>query len=289
MKKVLCIVGPTGSGKTALSIRLAKAFGMEVINGDSVQVYKRLDIGSARIKEDEKEGIAHYLFDMVDPRDKYSVYEFQQDVRKKIDDIKRPMIVGGTGLYIKAALYDYEFEEVGRSKDFESTYEHVDTADIYLELKVLDPNIAIDPQNRRRVIRALEQAKLGYLRSDKKRKDDMLYDALILYLDIDRDLLEERLYKRLDTQLEEGFIEEVQSLLDDGIEVNAIGYKELASYLKGAYDLDEAKYHIVKNSRRLAKKQKTWFKNQMQPVMLDALSDTLYEDAYKIVEKFLKE
>ncbi len=289
MKKVLVIVGPTASGKTSLSIELAKAFGAEIINGDSVQVYKRLDIGSARIKEEEKEGIPHHLFDMVEPQDKYSVYDFQQDVRHKIAEINLPMIVGGTGLYIKAALYNYEFQEIGRNSAFESVYADVSTENIYHELTVLDPNNSVDAKNRRRVLRALEQAKLGHPRSSKNHKDELLYDALIIYLDIDRTILEERLYKRLDIQIQEGFIDEVKSLLDDGIEINAIGYRELVAYLKNEYSLDDAKHEIVKKSRQLAKKQKTWFKNQMHPVVLDALSDTLYDDAYKAIKDFLKE
>lgn len=289
MKKVCVIVGPTASGKTKLSIELAKAYDMEIINGDSVQVYKRLDIGSAKIKEDEKEGISHVLIDYIDPIHQYSVYDFQQDVRLAIEKIDHPLIVGGTGLYIKAALYDYEFEEMGRDDSFEQIYQNVSTEMIYQELMKLDKDIKIDSKNRRRVLRALEQAKLGYLRSEKDKKDKLLYDALIIYLDLDRVTLEERLIKRLDHMIEEGFIEEVASLLEDGINKNVIGYRELAQYLKGELTLIEAKALIIKKSKQLAKKQKTWFKNQMHPHILDANSQTLVRDCKSLIDDFLKE
>jgi len=288
MKKVIVIVGPTGSGKTKLSIQLAKALHADIINGDSVQVYKRLDIGSAKITTDEMQGVKHHLLDVRDPKNPYSVYEYQQDVRKKIDELDIPLIVGGTGLYIKAALYQYEFDNEGHSKAFEKSYENVDTINIYQELIQLDPDIKIDQKNRRRVIRALEQAKQGYKRSSKNKKDICLYDPLIIYLDIDRTLLEQRLHQRLNKQLEDGFIDEVKSLYDDGIEINAIGYRALVAYIKNEITLEEAKHMIIKKSKALAKKQKTWFKNQMHPIMFDALSQTLFEDVYKIVKDFLK-
>ncbi len=289
MKKVIVIVGPTASGKTSLSVKLAKKLGAEIINGDSVQIYKGLDVGSAKITEEEKQGVPHHLFDVCEPDKTYSVADFQKDVREKIKQIDIPMIVGGTGLYIKGALYDYEFEETERSQTFEKSYDDVDTKTIYNELIELDPKVTVDPQNRRRVIRALEQAKLGYKRSTKNKKDDLLYDACIIYLDIDRDILEKRLYKRLDIQLQNGFIDEVKTLFDQGIKINAIGYRELALYLENKLTLDEAKEEIIKKSRQLAKKQKTWFKNQMNPIMLNALSENLYQEAYIAIKTFLKE
>lgn len=289
MKKVIVIVGPTGSGKTSLSIRLAKKINAEIINGDSVQVYQGLDIGSAKIKENEKENIPHHLFDIVKPGKPYSVYNFQKDVRKKINQIQVPMIVGGTGLYIKAALYQYEFTEKGRSQDFDDQYSSYSNEELYQMLIDLDPDVVIDIQNRRRILRALEQAVLGHPRSSKTKKDNLLYNPLIIYLDLDRNLQEERLKKRLERQLEEGFIEEVIKLDQQNIRINAIGYRELNQYLDGIITLDEAKELIMKASKRLAKKQKTFFKNQMSPVMLDALSPTLEDDTYRIIKAFLKE
>lgn len=289
MKKVVAIVGPTGTGKTGLSIALAKHYGFEIINGDSVQIYKRLNIGSAKVKEDEKQGIKHHLFDIKEPLEPYTVYNFQTDVRQKIEKIDKPMIVGGTGLYIKAALYDYEFTDEKKVSSFEKDYEHLTNEELYDQLLKLDPDIKIDQFNRRRVIRAFEQAIQGSLRSKKINKDQLLYDALIIYLDIDRDILEERLYIRLETQLKDGFIEEVKDLRDDNIHINAIGYKEMDQYLDEKLSFEEMKKIIVKNSRRLAKKQKTWFKNQMQVHMISALDSQMIKKAKLLIDNFLKD
>jgi len=286
MKKVIVIVGPTASGKTKLSVELAKKINAEIINGDSVQVYQRLNIGSAKIKDSEKQGVKHHLFDVADPKDSYSVYQFQKDVRHLIDKIDVPMIVGGTGLYIKAALYNYEFEDENQKISYDA-FKDLTNEEIYNKLIVLDPNIKIDKQNRRRLIRALELAKQGNLRSKKKRKDELLYDACIIYLDLDRQILEERLHLRLDKQLEEGFIDEVKSLQKDHISINAIGYREIEQYLNQEIDMDQMKLDIIKKSRQLAKKQKTWFKNQMQIHMIDALSEHVLDQAYQIVKAFL--
>lgn len=288
MKKVIVIVGPTASGKTSLSIRLAKALQTEVINGDAVQIYKRLDIGSAKITQEEMKGVKHHLLDIIDPSQTYSVFQYQKDVREKIKDIEIPLIVGGTGLYIKAALYDYEFDEVDIEKDFEKKYEQTHTFELYQMLKALDPQTHVDQKNRRRVLRALALAEKGIKQSEKNRKNVCLYDPLIIYLDIDRTILEQRLVTRLEKQLEDGFIDEVRSLSQDGIEINAIGYRALASYVRNEISLDEAKQIIIKKSKALAKKQKTWFKNQMNVTMFDALSDSLYEDVFTLVNDFLK-
>lgn len=289
MKKVIVIVGPTASGKTKLSILLGKKINAEIINGDSVQIYQGLDIGSAKIKENEKQGIPHHLFDVAEPNQSYTVYHFQKDVRQLIEKIKYPMIVGGTGLYIKAALYNYEFIESHRNSDFELKLQDESNEQIYTKLLNLDPNVKVDLNNRRRLIRAYEQAILGEPRSSKQKKDELLYDVLIIYLDLDRSILEKRLHERLDQQIAKGFIDEVKSLHQKKIIINAIGYRELYAHLDGKYTLEEAKEEIIKSSKKLAKKQKTWFKNQMHPVMLNALSPTLYEDALKLVLEFLEE
>jgi tRNA dimethylallyltransferase len=289
MKKVIVIVGPTGSGKTSLSIKLAQRLHAEIINGDSVQVYKGLDIGSAKIKDHEKMNIKHHLLGVADPKDTYTVYHFQRDVRSLMDQIDLPMIVGGTGLYIKAALYDYEFVESERDLSFEKSYEGKTIEEIDQELLALDPNRTVDVKNRRRLLRSLEQALSGDPRSDRSKKNDQLYDILILYLDLDREVLTKRLEERLERQLSEGFMEEVKQLRSQNLHINAIGYRELDHYLSGIMTLEEAKAEIIKVSRKLAKKQKTWFKNQMHPIMIDAESLTLEEDAYLIIQEFLKE
>lgn len=289
MKKVIVIVGPTGSGKTSLSLRVAKAIHADIINGDSVQIYRHLDIGSAKIKPSEMQGIKHHLLDIRDPFESYSVYEFQKDVRDLIDKIDIPMIVGGTGFYINAALSNYEFIEEKRDHLFQTEYERVSNEDIYQELIARDPHIKIDINNRRRLLRALEQAKQGIPRSNRHGKDDKLYKTRVIYLDLDRKLLEERLIKRLDQQLEQGFVEEVQKLYDDKITINAIGYREIVYYIEGLLTYDEMKKAIIRVSKQLAKKQKTYFLNQMQPHVFDALSDTLYEDVLNDIKAFLNE
>lgn len=287
MKKVIAIVGPTASGKTRLSIEIAKRIHAEIINGDSVQVYKGLDIGSAKIQSHEMEGIKHHLLDIRDPKDSYSVFNFQKDTRLLIDQIDHPIIVGGTGLYIKAALYDYEFIETKRSFDFESKYEHLSNEALHELLLSHDPEVKIDLNNRRRLIRALEQALEGVPRSQKVKKDHLLYDTLIIYLDLDRKVLEERLNIRLEAQLKNGFIDEVKKLKVKNIEINAIGYRELSQYIDGVWTLDEAKEQIIIHSRQLAKKQKTWFKNQMNPWMVDALDENLIDKVYEKIHTFL--
>ncbi|MDD4193719.1 MAG: tRNA (adenosine(37)-N6)-dimethylallyltransferase MiaA [Acholeplasmataceae bacterium] len=288
MKKVIAIVGPTASGKTKLGIEIAKKIGAEIINGDSVQVYQGLDIGSAKVMPSEMEGMTHHLLDICDPRTTYSVYNFQKDARNLIDQIKYPLIVGGTGLYIKAALYDYEFIESSRSIDFEMKYQDVSNESLYALLLEKDPQIKIDLNNRRRLIRALEQASLGEPRSKKVKKDHMLYDALIIYLDLDKKVLDERLRVRLEKQIDLGFLDEVKKLKDQHIEINAIGYRELSQYLDGILSLEEAKEQIIIHSRQLAKKQKTWFKNQMNPWMVDALDENLDDIVLNRIQSFLK-
>ncbi|MFA5560425.1 MAG: tRNA (adenosine(37)-N6)-dimethylallyltransferase MiaA [Acholeplasmataceae bacterium] len=287
MKKVIVIVGPTASGKTGLSIKLAKAIKAEIINGDSVQIYEGLDIGSAKITMKEQAGIKHHLLSVASPKSNYHVYLFQQDARKLIDEIERPMIVGGTGLYVQAALYDYHFEQNGNTFVNEERYDGIDNETIYQELIKLDPDIIIDRNNRRRIIRAIEMAEQGDLRSNKKGKNKPLYDALIIYLDIDRQLLKERLVTRLKKQLEAGFLEETAGLRNKGIQPNIIGYRELNLYLDGIYTFAEAFDEIISVTMKLAKKQKTWFKNQMNPIILDALDPNLEKQALATINEFL--
>ena len=248
-----------------------------------------MDIGTAKIKEEEKQGIKHHLFDVCEPKDQYTVYQFQQDVRHLIEHIDYPIIVGGTGLYIKAALYDYEFESEEKKIDVDSIYEKESNESLYQTLLELDPKIKIDPHNRRRLLRALALAHQGQLRSHKQNKDLPLYDLCILYLDLDRTVLEQRLHIRLEKQLEEGFIDEVKALKDQGIRINAIGYREIDQYLDHLISYDEMKNAIIKKSKALAKKQKTWFKNQMHAHILNAPSENVLDEAYSIVKDFLNE
>lgn len=286
MKKVVVIVGPTGSGKTRLSIELAKRFGLEIINGDSVQVYDELSIGSAKIKAEEMEGVPHHLLGYRPVSEPYSVYHFQRDARKAIESIERPAIVGGTGLYIKAALFDYTFGDGGRNPEFERHHAHLENEELYRMLREKNPNTTVDPHNRRRVMRALERVVHGKDVSVGSKKNDPLYDILSIYLDLDRKTLETYLRRRLDRQLEDGFLDEVQMLRAQDIRIHAIGYRELDQYLEGSCTLEEAKEKIITASRRLAKKQKTWFRHQMTCETFDALSPTLVRDVATRLKSF---
>ncbi len=280
---ILVIVGPTGVGKTKLSVELAKRFNAEIINADSMQVYKELNIGTAKVKEEEKEGIPHHLFDIVNPSDLYTVYDYQKDCRKKIDELqknnKNIILVGGTGLYIKAALYDYRFEEETVKND----YEALSNDELLKRIKTSDKDIKIDENNRRRLIRALE--KIDNNSEFTSNNNIKMYSFITIGLTTERDNLYEIINKRVDTMINEGLLNEVKSLYDRKITGKAIntgiGYKELYSYFKGDISLDEAIDDIKKNSRHYAKRQYTFFNNQMDVKWFN----TNYEDFSKTVEE----
>ena len=283
MKKIICIVGPTGVGKSDISLELAKDFNNEIINGDSVQVYKKLDIGSAKITD--MKGIKHHLIDFLDLDKDYSVCDFQSDVRNLIDKIDRPMIVGGTGLYVKAALYDYEFDDVKRNIEEDSTYDDIDTLKLYEMLKELDPNTEVDKYNRRRVIRAYVEALNNNILSSRKGKNKPLYDILMICLTAERTILYDRINKRVDKMIEMGLVDEVKGLRNEGYKAMQIGYKEINNYLDGIYDLKTAIEEIKKNTRHYAKRQITWFKNQMNAIMVD-INDNPLKKCHKLIEDF---
>ena len=277
---VVAIIGPTASGKTALSIELASWLDGEIINGDAMQVYRRLDIGTAKITEPEMQGIPHHLLDIKEPTESFSVAEYQQLVRAKIEEItargKMPIIVGGTGLYVQSVLYDFHFtkdeiDEEARKAYYEEL-EKVGPEAMHARLYALDPKTAetIHPNNTRRVIRALEMVELSgtsKANEEHNRGDVPLYIHLILGLDMDREKLYERINLRVDIMMEQGLLNEAKALYDEGIRdtqaVKAIGYKELFAYFDGRCDLDEAVETIKQNSRRYAKRQLTYFRNKM--------------------------
>lgn len=283
MKKVIVLAGPTASGKTSLSIKIAKALNLEIINGDSVAIYQDLDIGSAKITEKEKEGVKHHLLSVVPVGQPYSVYDYQIDVRKSIDNVNFPMIVGGSGFYIKSSLYNYQFDD--EIDTIESNYS-IEEKIQFIEEK--DPNFIFDKQNKRRVDRAFSQIKQGSKPSEKIEKNEPLYDILMLYLDMPRDRQMELMIKRVDKQIEDGFIDEVTNLRNKGVVIdNIIGYREINQYLDGEISLDEAKDKIVKTTFQFSKRQKTWFLNQMNPIMINPLSNTVVEDSIEIIKNFL--
>ena len=275
---VLCIVGPTAVGKTKMSIELAKQLNGEIISGDSMQIYRGMDIGTAKATMDERQGIPHHLIDEKNPDEPYSVAAFQQTVRAKMEEIKSrgklPIIVGGTGLYIKSVLYDYEFAGESESKEIdEAKYGHLSNEELHAKLATVDEAGAKDihPNNRKRVIRALEIYETSGVKKSEmieKQEHKMIYDACLIGLTDDRNVLYDRINKRVDTMYETGLVEEVKALFDEGIpaesqSIRAIGYKELYDYFKGLISLEESKELIKRNSRRYAKRQYTWFNNQM--------------------------
>ena len=268
MKKILVITGPTAVGKTKLSIELAKKYNGEIINADAVQVYKGLDIGSAKVTEEEKEGIPHYLLSIKEVDEDYTIYHYQKDCREIIKEIqdrgKIPIIVGGTGLYIKAALYDYKLTEE-KEKD---TYDNLTNEELYTKLTELDKDIIIDKNNRRRLIRAINYYKENNESINKNKTDKLLYDALFIGLTTDRQILYNKINKRVDKMIENDLIDEVKSFYDKGVKtkplLNAIGYKEVYSYLDGNISKEEMIEKIKQNSRHYAKRQYTFFNHQLK-------------------------
>lgn len=275
---IYVIVGPTGIGKTKLSIALAKHFNTEIISGDSVQVYKELNIGSAKVTEEEMDGVTHHLIDILEPTEDFSVALFQKLVREKIEELKGkgkiPIIAGGTGLYIKSVLYNYNFEDTKRDFEKEKEYEPFSNLELHKILEEKDYISAqkIHPNNRKRVLQAIMRSDSNKV-SENTLKDQKLYDFKIIGLTQDRDILYDRINKRVDKMIEEGLIEEVKKLYDQGIKgnsVSAIGYKELYQYFEKEVSLDEAIDKIKQKSRNLAKKQFTFFNNQFDITWIQA-------------------
>lgn len=293
--KVLVIAGPTGVGKTALSVALAKELNGEIISGDSVQIYKHLDIGSAKVTEDEMMGIRHHLIDYLELEEDYSVARFQKEVRECISEIssrgKLPIICGGTGLYIKAALTEYEFEHKKRDFEYLKKYDDFSNDELHQRLKEVDPESAaiFHPNNRRRILRAIEYFELnGEKISSKRSANQDLYDYFILGLRMQREPLYDRINKRVDIMVENGLLKEVESLIPYKDHINAIGYNELFPYFAGTASLEDAIEQVKRNSRRYAKRQFTWFSNQMKTHWIDVDEldiNGLVSEAKSLLEK----
>lgn len=277
MEKVIVVIGPTSVGKTKMGVELAKALNGEVISGDSMQIYKRMDIGTAKVTHQEMEGIVHHCIDIKEPDETYSVKEFQDTVRKLIEDIserkKIPIIVGGTGLYIKAALYDYEFHETEDDHDsFRKKYQDYDNQSLYDHLYQIDKATAITlhPNNRQRVLRAIEiYEQTGQKKSEAlaSQTHTCLYNAYFVGLTLERSLLYERINQRVEIMKDNGLQREVFQLYQAGLKrenqsMKAIGYKEWFDYFENQISLEDVYENIKKHSRQYAKRQYTWFKNQ---------------------------
>ena len=291
MKDIIVIVGPTGVGKTKLSIELAKKLDAEIINGDSVSIYKKLDIGSAKPSIEERDGVVHHLIDIRDVEDDYNVYDYQKDVRSLIEDInnrgKRIIIVGGTGLYIKAALYDYHFDK----EENINNYDDLSIEELLNRIKKYDIDLdKIDINNKRRLIRTLQKLDNGS--EFTYDKDKLLYPIKVIGLTTDRDYLYNRINDRVDNMISNGLIDEVKSLKEyynnSRILNSAIGYKEFYEYLFNNKDILKVVEEVKQNSRRFAKRQYTFFKHQFDVEWFDVdfndFNNTI-EEVYNYIEK----
>lgn len=301
MKKVVVVVGPTGVGKTKMGVALAKYFDGEVISGDSMQIYKLMNIGTAKVTTEEMEGIPHHLIDIKNPKENYSVKEFQEEVRLKIDEIsarqKLPIIVGGTGLYIKAALYDYVFSESQIDhQEYIEKYKNYSNEELYEFLKKIDLESAssLHPNNRQRVLRAIAiYESTGTKKSDllAKQEHKLLYDVKFIGLTLPRDVLYKRINERVDSMMNQGLLQEIEMLMKMNLSpelqsMKAIGYKEWFAYYQGNQNLEETIELIKKNSRNYAKRQYTWFNNQVPVKWFDVnLND--FDDTVNNVIKYL--
>ena len=303
-RPLIILTGPTAVGKTAASIGLAKAVGGEIISADSMQVYRHMDIGSAKITADEMQGIPHYLVDVLEPEETFNVVRFQEMAKAAMQKIYAgghiPIVVGGTGFYIQALLYDIDFTENDSDFSYREELERTarDKGAEYLHslLKQADPEAAeqIHPHNIKRVIRALEfNRKTGQkisAHNEQERRKPSPYDFAYFVLTDDRKALYERIDRRVDKMMEQGLLEEVRALKDRGIaresvSMQGLGYKELLAYLDGEIPLDEAIRIIKRDTRHFAKRQLTWFRRERDVIWIDRQKTG--QDEKKIVDYML--
>ncbi|WP_336621226.1 tRNA (adenosine(37)-N6)-dimethylallyltransferase MiaA [Staphylococcus lugdunensis] len=286
---IVVVVGPTASGKTELSVALAKKINGEVISGDSMQVYRQMDIGTAKVTQEEMEGVPHHLINILNPDEAFSAYEFKKRAEQCIADItargKIPIIAGGTGLYIQSLIYNYPFEkeEMTAEKKREvakkmNELEELDNDHLHQYLNTFDSKSALEihPNNRKRVLRAIEYyLKTEKLLSSRKKVQQFTenYDTLLVGIEMSRETLYFKINKRVDIMLTNGLFREVEALLESGYEheqsMQAIGYKELIPVVKGEETLSYAVDKLKQHSRQYAKRQLTWFKNKMKVRWLD--------------------
>ena len=307
MKRPLIILtGPTAVGKTALSIQLAKAIGGEIISADSMQVYQYMDIGSAKIRRDEMDGVPHYLVDVLKPEEEFHVVRFQEMAKEAMEKIYAnnniPIVVGGTGFYIQALLYDIDFTESDSDASYRSELEcyaneHGVNA-LHEKLRAIDPESAdsIHANNVKRVIRALEYYHLTgekiSVHNAREREKESPYDYRYFVLNDKRDHLYRRIDLRVDQMMEEGLLQEVKRLKEMGyhrgmVSMQGLGYKEILSYLDGEISLDEAVYEIKRDTRHFAKRQITWFKRERDVIWVN--KDEYGYDEKKILNSMMAE
>ena len=305
MRKIIAVCGPTAVGKTKYAIEAAKAFGGEVVSCDSMQLYKYMDIGSAKPTADELSQVPHHLVDLIDPADAFSVAEYQKLAREAIEDIfargKVPVIAGGTGLYLNSILYDMDFSNAKQDQNLrlqlEKEAEEFGPEYLHNKLRELDSEAAsrIHPNNIKKVVRAIEGALSGdnikdFKECNTKVKD---FERILIGLTRDREELYDRINLRVDLLVEQGLFDEVKGLLDKGltesdISMKGIGYKEIIGYFNGKYTKDEAIDLIKKNTRHLAKRQITWFKRYEDIHWIDISQYKNDEEAIEGMLEWLK-
>ena len=305
-QRLIIIAGPTAVGKSGAAVRLAKEIGGEVISADSMQVYRRMNIGTAKITKEEMEGVPHHLIDVIEPFEDYNVVRFQQMAREAVRQVAEaghvPILCGGTGFYIQALLYDIDFTEEDDPEALAAVQERLlreaeargSEAASYLHdcLRRVDPEAAekIPVNNRKRVLRALTFYELHHQkisehnRLQEARKADSPYDYWFFVLTDDRARLYERIDRRVDLMLQQGLVQEVAALMAEGVKpqstaMQGIGYREICAALSGEYSLSEAADRIKQNSRHYAKRQLTWFKREKQVIWIDRsrTEDVVYE------------
>lgn len=306
MKKLIVLTGPTAVGKTALSIALAKAIGGEIISADSMQVYKYMDIGSAKIRPEEMDGVRHYLVDILDPHEDFNVFMFQKYAKEAIKQIYAnehiPILVGGTGFYIQSVLYDIDFTESTMDEKYRNGLEAIAMQDgpeaLFTKLKEVDPEsaTAIHPNNVKRVIRALEYyhqtgEKISSHNEEERNKTSP-YDFTYFVLNDDRNVLYHNIDLRVDKMIANGLVDEVAGLKAMGLKktdvsMQGLGYKEILSYLDDEIDLDRAIYLIKRDTRHFAKRQLTWFRREKDVIMVDK-QDFSHDDK-KILDYMIAE
>lgn len=302
--KLIILAGPTASGKTSVSIDLAKRLGGEIISADSMQVYKYMDVGTAKISVEEMQGVKHHLIDVLDPKEDFNIVKFQNMVKCSIEEIVKnghiPILVGGTGFYIQSIIYDIDFDNEDDNssirKTLEEEYDTYGADFMYERLKKIDMVSAdsIHKNNKKRIIRAIEYFMINNtlisLHNEAQRKKSSPYDYRFFVLNPPRDILYERINQRVDIMVGKGLVDEVKSLKERGlskanISMQGIGYKEILEYLEGDTTLETAIENIKQNTRHMAKRQVTWFKREKDVIYVDPF---LFESNEKIVDYMIE-
>ena len=305
-KPMIILTGPTAVGKTDLSIQLAKAINGEIISADSMQVYRHMDIGSAKVTPEEMDGVCHHLIDVLEPEEEFNVVVFQKLAKEALTGIYErghiPIIVGGTGFYIQALLYDIDFTEndgdTAIRRELEKLAQTQGAGCLHQMLQEIDPEsaVAIHQNNVKRVIRAIEfyrqTGKKISLHNEQEREKQSPYQFLYYVLDTDRKTLYERIDRRVDLMMEHGLVDEVKHLADMGctrdmVSMQGLGYKEILDYLSGEITLEEAVYILKRDTRHFAKRQITWFKRERDVRWLEL--EQFQNDRKKVLEHILDE